>query len=171
MSATALDAESLAVGAGALPWSQRESSTRSAASAGGVKAPLRSPSASLTPPPSDAAGGCERPEPGALAAGRPANANHSKEAEMAKARFRLGRLVSTPGALEHVSHGEMLRAVARHTTGDWGTVCSEDAEANEAAVHERARLLSAYTTEDGVRFWIITEADRSVTTVLLPEEY
>jgi hypothetical protein len=97
--------------------------------------------------------------------------NHSKEAEMARARFRLGRLVSTPGALKHVSHGEMLRAVARHTTGDWGTVCSEDAEANEAAVHERARLLSAYTTEDGVRFWIITEADRSVTTVLLPEEY
>ena len=90
---------------------------------------------------------------------------------MAKARFRLGRLVSTPGALEHVSHGEMLRAVAHHTTGDWGTVCSEDAEANETALHERARLLSAYTTEDGVRFWIITEADRSVTTVLLPEEY
>jgi hypothetical protein len=90
---------------------------------------------------------------------------------MAKARFRLGRLVSTPGALEKVSHGEMLRALGRHVTGDWGNVCREDAEANESALHERARLLSAYTTEEGVRFWIITEADRSLTTVLLPEEY
>jgi len=90
---------------------------------------------------------------------------------MAKARFRLGRLVSTPGALEKVSHGEMLRALGRHVTGDWGNVCREDGEANESALHERARLLSAYMTEEGVRFWIITEADRSLTTVLLPEEY
>jgi hypothetical protein len=90
---------------------------------------------------------------------------------MAKARFRLGRLVSTPGAHEKVSNGEMILALGRHVTGDWGNVCPEDAEANEWAVHERARLLSAYTTEKGVRFWIITEADRSVTTVLLPEEY
>jgi len=56
-------------------------------------------------------------------------------------------------------------------SGDWGNVCPEDAEANEAAVNERARLLSAYSTDTGVHFWIITEADRSVTTVLLPEEY
>ncbi len=90
---------------------------------------------------------------------------------MAKVRFRLGRLVGTPGALERVSHGEMMRALGLHASGDWGNVCPEDSEANEAAVHERARLLSAYTTEVGVRFWIITEADRSVTTVLLPEEY
>jgi hypothetical protein len=90
---------------------------------------------------------------------------------MAKARFRLGKLVSTPGALERVSNGEMLRALGRHATGDWGNVCSEDAEANEDAVNERARLLSSYATNGGVRFWIITEADRSLTTVLLPEEY
>lgn len=90
---------------------------------------------------------------------------------MAKVSFRLGRLVSTPGALERVPNGEVLRALRRHVSGDWGNVCPADAEANEAAVHERARLLSAYTTEAGVRFWIITEADRSVTTVLLPEEY
>lgn len=90
---------------------------------------------------------------------------------MAKAKFGLGRLLSTPGALGRVSHGEMLRAIGRHVSGDWGSVCPEDAEANEAAVRERARLLSSYTTEEGVRFWIITEADRSVTTVLLPEEY
>jgi hypothetical protein len=90
---------------------------------------------------------------------------------MTKAKFRLGRLVSTPGALERVSPDEMLRALGRHSTGDWGSVCSEDAEANEVAVAERARLLSSYTTGEGVRFWIITEADRSLTTVLLPEEY
>ncbi len=90
---------------------------------------------------------------------------------MAKAKFRLGRLLSTPGALERVPNGEMLQALGRHVSGDWGNVCPEDAEANEAAMHDRARLLSAYTTEGGVRFWIITEADRSVTTVLLPEEY
>jgi hypothetical protein len=90
---------------------------------------------------------------------------------MAKAKFRLGRLMSTPGALQRVPNGEMLRALGRHVCGDWGNVCPEDVETNEAAVHERARLLSSYTTEEGVRFWIITEADRSVTTVLLPEEY
>lgn len=90
---------------------------------------------------------------------------------MAKARFRLGRLVSTPGALARVSPDEMLRALGRHASGDWGNLCSEDAEANEAAVAERARLLSSYATVAGVRFWIITEADRSLTTVLLPEEY
>jgi hypothetical protein len=90
---------------------------------------------------------------------------------MTKARFRLGRLLGTPGALERVSNEEMLRALGRHVSGDWGNVCSEDAEANEAAVNERARLLSSYATRDGVRFWIITEADRSLTTVLLPEEY
>ena len=90
---------------------------------------------------------------------------------MTKARFRLGRLLSTPGALERVSNEEMLRALGRHVSGDWGNVCSEDAEANEAAVNERERLLSSYATRDGVRFWIITEADRSLTTVLLPEAY
>ena len=69
---------------------------------------------------------------------------------MAKAKFGLGRLLSTPGALERVSHGEMLRAIERHVSGDWGGVCPEEAEANEGAVRERARLLSSYTTEEGV---------------------
>lgn len=90
---------------------------------------------------------------------------------MAKARFRLGRLVSTPGALERIPNGEMLRALGRHVSGDWGNVCPEDAEANKATVSARARLLSSYSTHGGVSFWIITEADRSLTTVLLPEEY
>ncbi|MCP5056894.1 MAG: hypothetical protein GY937_09250 [bacterium] len=90
---------------------------------------------------------------------------------MTTATFRLGRLVSTPGALKRVSNSEMLRALQRHVNGDWGDVCSDDAEANDAAVGERARLLSSYTTGGGVCFWIITEADRSTTTVLLPKEY
>jgi len=110
--------------------------------------------------------------PGALAAERPASTDpRSEEVTMVKASFRLGRLLSTPGALERVPNGEMLRALGRHVSGDWGNVCPEDAETNEAAVNERARLLSSYTTREGVRFWIITEADRSLTTVLLPEEY
>jgi len=110
--------------------------------------------------------------PGALAAARTASTDsRSEEVRMAKARFRLGRLLSTPGAMERVPNGEMLRALGRHVSGDWGNVCPEDAEANETAVNERTRLLSSYTTRAGVRFWIITEADRSATTVLLPEEY
>ena len=90
---------------------------------------------------------------------------------MEKTRFRLGRLMSTPGALEKVPNGEMLGALGRHAAGDWGNVCSEDAAANDDALGCGARLLSSYTTAGGVRFWIITEADRSLTTVLLPEEY
>ncbi len=71
---------------------------------------------------------------------------------MAKAKFRIGKLVSTPGARERVSNGEMLRALGRHVAWDWGNVCSEDAEANEDTVNERTRLLSSYTTRGGVRF-------------------
>ena len=90
---------------------------------------------------------------------------------MAKARFRLGRLVSARGAIERVPNDEMLRALRRHASGDWGKVCNEDADANENALVHGARLLSAYETAEDVCFWIITEADRSLTTVLLPEEY
>jgi len=91
--------------------------------------------------------------PGALAAGRPASMDsRSEEVTMAQARFRLGRLLSTPGALERISNGEMLRALGCHVSGDWGNVCPKDAEANEAAVNDRARLLSSYTTPEGVRF-------------------
>jgi hypothetical protein len=61
--------------------------------------------------------------------------------------------------------------LARHQAGDWGEVCGDDAEENELSVKEGHRILSAYTTAAGVKLWVITEADRSVTTVLLPEEY
>ena len=88
-------------------------------------------------------------------------------------RFRLGRVVATRGALqalEETQHQpqELLR---RHARGDWGCVCPEDARENELSLEQGLRLLSAYMLSSGVKLWIITEADRSATTLLLPEEY
>ncbi|MBX7208660.1 MAG: hypothetical protein K1X78_10130 [Verrucomicrobiaceae bacterium] len=88
-----------------------------------------------------------------------------------KAKFPLGNLVSTPGALEVLTHPEIMSALSRHITGDWGEVDAEDKRANDQSLIDGSRLLSAYRSQDGTKFWIITEADRSVTTVLLPEEY
>ena len=87
------------------------------------------------------------------------------------AKFRLGRLVATPGALTSIPNPEILIAIARHQAGDWGEVPEEDSTANDQALVEGGRLLSAYQSPIGVRFWIITEADRRITTILLPEEY
>ena len=86
-------------------------------------------------------------------------------------RFNLGRLVATPNALAHVPHPEIQCALHRHVTGDWGEVDPEDWQANEAALVHACRLLSVYRTANDIRFYIITEADRSVTTVLLSEDY
>jgi hypothetical protein len=85
----------------------------------------------------------------------------------------LGRLLATPGALAAFSTArEMpLPYLARHAGGDWGEVDQEDWAANDRAMREGTRLLSAYHLSDGTKVWIITEADRSVTTVLLPDEY
>jgi hypothetical protein len=66
---------------------------------------------------------------------------------------------------------EILAALKRHQAGDWGEVGAEDGEANDSALVEGARLLSVYRTATGIKFWIITEADRSSTTVLMPEDY
>lgn len=87
------------------------------------------------------------------------------------ARFSLGSIVATPGALATLTHEEILAALGRHVRGDWGELCEEDAKENELSVREGFRLLSAYRSLSGVKFWIITEADRSVTTILLPDEY
>lgn len=89
-------------------------------------------------------------------------------------RFSLGQAVATPGALAALSDAQVspLPYLARHARGDWGEVGPEDWQANDQALTRGARLLSAYTlpiTEE--RLWIITEADRSYTTLLLPEEY
>jgi hypothetical protein len=87
------------------------------------------------------------------------------------ASFPLGRLLATPGALREVPEPEIRVALHRHARGDWGEVGEEDRIANDVAVTDGERVLSAYVTDGGVRFWVITEADRSATTVLLPEEY
>lgn len=89
------------------------------------------------------------------------------------ARFPPGQIVATPGALEALSDAGQtpLEFLRRHLMGDWGEVDATDAAENELALQEGYRLLSAYRTKLGVKLWIITEADRSVTTLLLPDEY
>ena len=87
------------------------------------------------------------------------------------AQFRLGRIVATPNALGHLTEADILNAIARHQSADWGELDRHDREANDRALQEGTRLLSADTAANGIRFWIITEADRSVTTILLPEDY
>lgn len=86
-------------------------------------------------------------------------------------KFPLGRIVSTPGALESIDCLDMMNALDRHHRGDWGDCCDEDWETNDQALVEGSRLLSVYLSEKGDTFWIITEADRSATTILLPSEY
>ena len=87
--------------------------------------------------------------------------------------FELGRIVATPGALRALQKAEQLPAefLDRHVTGDWGELDEEDKQENEFSVRNGFRILSAYTTAAGDKIWIITEADRSATTLLLPEEY
>jgi hypothetical protein len=86
-------------------------------------------------------------------------------------KFPLGRLVATPNALNQIPNDEIFTALSRHMRGDWGDVDKEDWRANDHALIEGTRLLSAYRSVAGVKFWIITESDRSATTVLLPEDY
>jgi hypothetical protein len=88
-------------------------------------------------------------------------------------RFPLGRVVATPGALSALEKAEQLPAafLDRHVNGDWGEVPDADKQENELAVEQELRILSAYTTSAGEKIWILTEADRSATTILLPEEY
>ena len=92
---------------------------------------------------------------------------------MSGAKFEPGQIVATPGALEafRASGDDPLAYLIRHLTGDWGDVDEHDRHENELSLREGFRLLSAYATSNGTRFWIITEADRSVTTFLLPAEY
>lgn len=87
--------------------------------------------------------------------------------------FPLGRLLATPAALAALREAgdNPAHFIARHLHGDWGNLTAEDHRANDRALVVGARLLSAYTTRLGVKLWIITEADRSATTILLPEDY
>lgn len=87
--------------------------------------------------------------------------------------FPLGQLLITPGALEALGEsGELpTKFLQRHTRCDWGDLCDQDKQANDAALEEGTRIFSAYHTGVGEKVWVITECDRSATTILLPAEY
>ncbi len=95
---------------------------------------------------------------------------------MSETKFPLGQIVATLDALSEIERltdnnsQTMTQLLSRHASGDWGDVDPQDAKANNRALVEGTRLFSAYMIK-GVRFWIITEADRPSTCVLLPEEY
>jgi hypothetical protein len=95
---------------------------------------------------------------------------------MAATLFPLGNIVITPGAKAAVlatraPEYTALRLLERHQTGDWGELDRHDQRVNQQAVKKGHRLLSAYTLETGVKVWVITESDRSVSTILTPDEY
>jgi hypothetical protein len=110
--------------------------------------------------------------------------NHTQRYEP---RYELGLIVATPGALEACSNVHMQKCLARHLTGDWGCIDPEDKQANDEALSGDERILSAYPIDPAKPYqatrllpeprsgdntlWIITEADRSATTLLLPDEY
>ncbi len=89
-------------------------------------------------------------------------------------KFRPGRLLMTPGALHAFQNAQEPKPwiyFHRHLSGDWGDLGDEDKAENDLSVKQGFRILSAYTLTTGIRIWVITEADRSATTFLLPEEY
>jgi hypothetical protein len=90
---------------------------------------------------------------------------------MPQTRVPLGRVVMTAHAAGVLNPADVAAALARHAAGDWGEVCPDDRDANERALETGLRFLSVYSAADGRNFWIITESDRSVTTVLLPEDH
>jgi len=90
---------------------------------------------------------------------------------MSDAKFSLGRVVITPAALDDLDPEDVYLSLARHERCDWGDVCPEDQDTNDQALTSGGRLFSVYRDRDNVKFWIITEADRSATTVLLPGDY
>lgn len=87
------------------------------------------------------------------------------------AKFRLGRIVATPNALSQLTHEDILKGIQRHQAGDWGELDDHDRRENEFSLEHGFRLVSVYHAVNGTKFYVITEADRSATTVLLPEDY
>jgi hypothetical protein len=83
----------------------------------------------------------------------------------------LGQTVATPAALDALTQGDIFAALRRHEAADWGDVDADDRAANDHALESGERLLSVYRSANGITFWVITEADRSATTVLLPDDY
>jgi hypothetical protein len=99
--------------------------------------------------------------------------NDNTATQTSVTRFVLGQTFITPGAEEaiQIAGQTAIEFLRRHMSCDWGEVSEEDAQENEFSLKEGFRLLSAYQTGKGQQLWIITEADRSATTVLLPSEY
>jgi hypothetical protein len=87
------------------------------------------------------------------------------------AGFNPGQILLTAAANETIERADYLAALERHVSGDWGALSEADWKANDDALEKGARLVSAYHDRNGVTFWIITEADRSATTILLPSDY
>ena len=99
--------------------------------------------------------------------------NQSPSSRQRKILFPLGQIVATPGALKLLSRHSLspMMFIERHATGDWGCLCPEDALENERAVNNGCRILSAYEIAGKHRIWVVTEWNRSVTTLLRPEDY
>lgn len=88
-----------------------------------------------------------------------------------KQKFELGQVLITPGAHDDLDLKDVCSCLVRHAGGDFGDVCEEDWEQNEESVDNEGRIMSAYHDRNGVKFWVITEWERSATTILLPHEY
>ena len=88
-----------------------------------------------------------------------------------KKAFSLGRVVATPNALATLAPEDIAKGLNRHAVGDWGACDAHDWAENELSLREGLRLFSVYYDQYGSKFWVITEADRSSTTVLMPEDY
>lgn len=86
-------------------------------------------------------------------------------------KFEAGQIVITSNAQHVLAHDDVQTGLRRHFSSDWGECCPEDSQANDGAIERGGRILSVYRDREAVKFWIITEADRSATTVLLPEDY
>ena len=97
----------------------------------------------------------------------------TQQTNQVKPLFALGRTLATPGAMLVMQQLDVspLALLSRHQRGDWGNLDKEDKQANDQALTLGDRIFSAYQVAEMVKFWVITEADRSATTILLPEEY
>ena len=94
---------------------------------------------------------------------------HEKQTK--KPMFDLGRLLITPPAQSTLPCEDVMAALSRHITGDWGDCCKDDCKENELSLREGFRLFSVYHDRKGTKFWIITEAGRHATTILMPDDY
>jgi hypothetical protein len=91
--------------------------------------------------------------------------------ETQRSKFGLGQTLITPKALDQLHPEDAMIALRRHAFGDWGDCRPDDWQANDQALIDGSRIFSVYRDRYGRRFWIITEADRAATTILLPDEY